>query len=98
MHILQPSQNVQISRKTPDRFLEEACRVIRKGYGYPSVFNSDGVVKGLVRQGKSIEDAREGGSSGCVESGAFGKEAYILTGYLNLPKLFELALNDGTDP
>jgi len=97
MHILQPSQNVQISHQTPDRFLKEACRVIRRGYGYPSVFNADGVVRELVRQGKSLEDAREGGTSGCVEAGAFGKEAYILTGYFNLPKILELALNNGVD-
>ena len=98
LHVLQPSQNVQISRKTPDRFLEAACRLIRKGWGYPSVFNSDCVVEELVRQGKSLEDAREGGTSGCVESGAFGKEAYVLTGYFNLPKLLELALHGGRDP
>jgi trans-4-hydroxy-L-proline dehydratase len=98
MHLLQPSSNVQISVKTPERFLVEACRVIRKGYGFPSVFNSDRVVDEMLRQGKSIEDAREGGTSGCVETGAFGKEAYVLTGYFNLPKLLELALNDGVDP
>lgn len=98
MHLLQPSQNVQISSQTRNRFLIEACRVIRQGYGFPSVFNSDAVVAEMLRQGKSIEDAREGGTSGCVETGAFGKEAYILTGYLNLPKLLELALNNGTDP
>jgi formate C-acetyltransferase len=51
-----------------------------------------------VRQGKSTEDARAGGSSGCVEVGAFGKENYNLTGYFNLPKLVELALHDGVDP
>jgi len=44
LHTLQPSQNVQVSRKMPDEFLREACRVIRKGYGYPSVFNADLVV------------------------------------------------------
>ena len=98
LHTLQPSQNVQLSRKTPNGFLREACRVIRKGYGYPSVFNADAVVEELVRQGKTVEDAREGGTSGCVEAGAFGKEAYILTGYFNLPKVLELAMNDGIDP
>ena len=72
--------------------------MIRKGYGYPSVFNADAVVEELLRQGKTLEDAREGGTSGCVETGAFGKEAYILTGYLNLPKILELTLNDGVDP
>ena len=50
-----------------------------------------------IRVGKSVEDAREGGCSGCIETGAFGKEAYILTGYLNVPKVLELALNNGRD-
>ena len=48
--------------------------------------------------GKSVIDARCGGSSGCVEVGAFGKEAYILTGYFNLPKVLEITLNNGLDP
>ena len=98
LHLLQPGSNVQISHKTPDRFLKAACRVIRKGYGYPSVFNADEVIMEQIRTGKTLEDAREGGCSGCIETGAFGKEAYILTGYLNVPKILELALNNGTDP
>ncbi|MHC4610224.1 MAG: pyruvate formate lyase family protein, partial [Planctomycetota bacterium] len=98
IHLLQPQGNIQLSRKNEDRFLKAACRVIRNGYGYPSVFNADGVVEQLVRSGKRIEDAREGGTSGCVEAGAFGKEAYILTGYLNAPKILEIALNNGVDP
>jgi len=98
LHLLQPQSNVQISNKTPDRFLKAACRVIRQGYGYPSVFNADEVIMEQLRVGKTIEDAREGGCSGCIETGAFGKEAYILTGYLNVPKILELALNNGMDP
>ena len=97
LHLLQPQSNVQISDKTPKRFLKAACRVIRKGYGYPSVFNADEVIMEQIRVGKSVEDAREGGCSGCIETGAFGKEAYILTGYLNVPKILELALNNGMD-
>jgi formate C-acetyltransferase len=98
LHLLQPGSNVQISRKTPNRFLKAACRVIRKGYGYPSVFNTDEVIMEQIRTGKTPEDAREGGCSGCIETGAFGKEAYILTGYLNVPKILELTLNNGKDP
>ncbi|MBF0234804.1 MAG: glycyl radical protein, partial [Desulfamplus sp.] len=98
LKLLQPQSNVQISEKTPQRFLKAACRVIRKGYGYPSVFSADTVIMEQVRAGKTIEDAREGGCSGCIETGAFGKEAYILTGYLNVPKILELALNNGFDP
>ena len=51
-----------------------------------------------MRQGKNIVDARQGGASGCVEAGVFGKEAYILTGYFNIPKVFEITLNNGVDP
>jgi formate C-acetyltransferase len=98
MHLLQPGTNVQISHKTPERFLKAACRVIRKGYGYPSVFNTDEIIMEQLRVGKTLEDAREGGCSGCIETGAFGKEAYILTGYLNVPKILELVLNGGVDP
>jgi formate C-acetyltransferase len=98
MHLLQPSSNLQLSRKIPDALLKHALRVVRKGYGFPSIFNADAVVAEQLRQGKSLEDARAGGCSGCVETGAFGKEAYILTGYFNLVKVLDLALHDGLDP
>ncbi|VFQ45639.1 trans-4-hydroxy-L-proline dehydratase [Desulfoluna butyratoxydans] len=96
--LLQPQCNVQVSHRTPHRLLKAAARVIKKGLGYPSLFNADAVVMEQVRAGKSVEDAREGGTSGCIETGAFGKEAYILTGYLNIPKILEVTLNNGVDP
>ena len=98
MHLLQPSTNVQLSRQTPDTLLHHALRVVGKGYGFPSIFNTDAVIQEQLRMGKSIEDARAGGCSGCVEVGAFGKEAFVLTGYFNMPKCLELALHDGKDP
>jgi len=98
MRLLQPSSNLQLSRKNPDRFLRRGLEIVRQGWGQPSIFNADMVVEELLRQGKSLEDARQGGTSGCVETGAFGKEAYILTGYFNLPKVLEITLNNGVDP
>ena len=98
MHLLQPSSNLQLSRKTPDALLKHTLRVICKGYGFPSIFNTDSVVEEQIRQGKTLEDARAGGCSGCVETGAFGKEAFILTGYFNLVKILELTLHNGVDP
>jgi formate C-acetyltransferase len=94
MRLLQPSSNIQLSRRSPDRFLRRALEIVRQGWGQPSIFNADLVVEELLRQGKSLADARAGGTSGCVETGAFGKEAYILTGYFNLPKVLELALRE----
>jgi len=98
MRLPQPSSMVQISKKTSDNFLKRALQIIRTGFGQPSVFNTDAIIQELLRQGKSIEDARNGGASGCVETGAFGRECYILTGYLNLTKILEITLNNGWDP
>ncbi len=98
MRLLQPSSSIQVSKKNPDRFVKRAARIIRTGFGQPSVFNSDLIVQELVRMGKTVTDARKGGSSGCVEVGAFGKENYNLTGYFNMPKVLELTLNNGLDP
>lgn len=98
LHELQPGLSIHVSKVTPDEFVMAGARVIRQGHGYPSCFNPDTYTKELVRQGKTQEDANEGGCSGCIEVGAFGKEAYILTGYLNTPKIFEITLNNGIDP
>ncbi len=98
MRILQPSSAVQISQKTPHSYLKRALKIIKTGFGQPSVFNTDVIIQELIRQGKTIEDARNGGASGCVEVGAFGKENYNLTGYFNLTKVLEITLNNGRDP
>ncbi len=97
MRLLQPGSMVQISRKGPDRLIHKALDIIRTGFGQPSCFNTDAIIQELLRQGKDITDARNGGASGCVETGAFGTEAYWLTGYFNLPKVLELTLNNGFD-
>ena len=98
LHELQPGLSIHIAENTPDEFLLAGIKVIRQGHGYPSIFNPDTYIKELVREGKTLEDAREGGCSGCIEVGAFGKEAYLLTGYLNTPKILEITLNNGIDP
>jgi pyruvate formate-lyase/glycerol dehydratase family glycyl radical enzyme len=98
MRLLQPSASIQVSKKNPDRFIKRASKIIRTGFGQPSIFNTDSVIQEMIGKGKSLADARNGGTSGCVETGAFGKENYNLTGYLNLPKILEVTLHNGIDP
>lgn len=98
MRLLQPSSMVQLSKKNPDSFINRAVKIVKTGFGQPSIFNTDAIIQELVRQGKDIIDARNGGASGCVETGAFGTESYILTGYFNLPKILEVTLHNGFDP
>ena len=97
MKLVQPNSNVQISKKTPHRFLKRACEISRKGWGQPAFYNTDELVQELLNAGKTLLDARQGGSSGCVETGSWGNEAYILTGYFNIPKVFQLTLYNGYD-
>lgn len=97
MKLVQPNSNVQISKKTPHRFLKRACEISREGWGQPAFYNTDEIVQELLNAGKTLLDARQGGSSGCVETGSWGNEAYILTGYFNIPKIFQLTLYNGYD-
>ncbi len=97
MKLVQPNSNVTISKKTPAKFLKRACEVSRRGWGQPAFYNTEAQIMELINAGKNLEDARRGGSSGCVETGAWGSEAYILTGYLNIPKVFQLTLFNGFD-
>ena len=98
MRLLQPSSMIQLSKKNPDRFIKRTLKILKTGFGQPSIFNTDAVIQEMLRQGKSIEDARNGGCSGCVETGAFGTENYSLSGYFNLAKILELTMNNGFDP
>ncbi len=98
MRLLQPSSMAQVSKKNPDKYLRRVLKIIKTGFGQPSIFNTDAIIQEQLRMGKSLADARNGGASGCVETGAFGKESYILTGYFNLVKILELTLNNGIDP
>ena len=97
MRLLQPSSMVQVSKKNPDQFLRRTLKITKTGFGQPSIFNTDAIIQEMLRIGKSLVDARNGGASGCVETGAFGKESYILTGYFNIPKVLEITLNNGLD-
>jgi len=98
MRLLQPNSMVQLSKKNHDTFIHRAMKIVKTGFGQPSIFNTDAIIQELLRQGKDIVDARNGGASGCVETGAFGVESYILTGYFNLSKILEITLHNGFDP
>ena len=97
MKLIQPSVCIQMSTENPDKFLMSAVDVVKEGTGQPSMFNTDVIIKEFLRAGKSIEDARVGGPSGCVTISAFGKESCILTGYCNWPKILEITLHNGVD-
>ena len=52
---------------------------------------------GMVNRGKTLEDARASSLNGCVACFCDGKDRMASSGYFNLAKCLELALNDGRD-
>jgi trans-4-hydroxy-L-proline dehydratase len=95
LKLTQPQLSCLISSKTDHAFLMRSGEVIRQGTGMPSVFNDDVKVISLLTSGKTLADARGGGVNGCVEVNAQGCDNMASTGYVNLVKCLELALNDG---
>jgi formate C-acetyltransferase len=93
----QPQLSAQISTKTPPKFLLRCCELLKVGTGLPAIFNSDTMVLGMVSRGIKLEDARSGSVNGCVSCNCDGKDRMASSGYFNLAKCLELALNDGVD-
>jgi pyruvate formate-lyase/glycerol dehydratase family glycyl radical enzyme len=93
----QPQLSALISSKTEPKFLMRCCEVIRCGMGMPALFNADLVVLGMVNRGKTLQDARRGSINGCVSPFCDGKDRAASSGYFNLVKCLELAMNNGVD-
>lgn len=93
----QPQLSCLVSTKSPPGFLLRACELARQGTGMPAMFNADEIVVSLLDKGKSLADARKGGINGCVEITGQGNDQMASSGYINLAKCLELALNDGVD-
>jgi formate C-acetyltransferase len=91
----QPQLSVLISAKSPQDFLLKSCELARMGTGMPAFYNADELIVALMDKGKSLDDARRGAINGCVEITGQGNDFMASSGYINLAKCLELALNDG---
>ncbi|MDC7234388.1 MAG: glycyl radical protein [Spirochaetales bacterium] len=99
MRLTQPNLSVRYHKGMSKTFMDDCLEVIRLGFGMPA-FNSDEVILPMLKDlGVSTEDAYNYSAIGCVEVGVPGKWGYRCTGmsYLNFPKTFMTALNDGVD-
>jgi pyruvate formate-lyase/glycerol dehydratase family glycyl radical enzyme len=93
----QPQLSAQISTKTPDKFLVRCCELLKYGMGLPAMFNTDNIVLSMVNRGIALSDARAGSVNGCVACNCDGKDRMASSGYFNMAKCLELALNNGAD-
>ncbi|PKP58657.1 formate C-acetyltransferase/glycerol dehydratase family glycyl radical enzyme [Candidatus Atribacteria bacterium HGW-Atribacteria-1] len=97
LKITQPNLSVRIHNRTSNKFLKTVCEVIKVGTGMPQLFSDNVIIKLLINRGVLLKDARNYAILGCVEPTIPGKvTGNQAGGYINLPKLLELALNNGT--
>jgi pyruvate formate-lyase/glycerol dehydratase family glycyl radical enzyme len=95
----QPSLSVRIHAGTPREFLSASAALAREGLGMPAFFNDEVIIPVLLQMGVPLDEARGYAEVGCVEPQVPGKtNGYYTGGYLNLGKVLNLALFNGTDP
>ncbi len=96
----QPNLTVRYHSGLDDRFMNEAIEVVKLGFGMPAFNNDEIIIPSFIARGVKEEDAYNYSAIGCVETAVPGKWGYRCTGmsFLNFPKSFLIALNDGVDP
>lgn len=87
---------VRVHSRTPHDFLRRTCEVIKLGLGMPMLFNDEVIIPLLLNRGATLSEARDYADIGCVEITVPGRtRGWTDPALVNLPKILELALNDG---
>ncbi|MCL2816241.1 MAG: pyruvate formate lyase family protein, partial [Oscillospiraceae bacterium] len=92
-----PNLSARVSRKNPDKFLDECLKVIGTGIGYPALMNDEVNVAALTRYGYAIEDCRDYCMVGCIENFIQGKQPPWSDGSFRSPAYLDLVLNNGVN-
>ncbi len=96
----EPNLSVRYHDGTPRSLIVDAAKLIRTGFGQPSMFADDVVIPAMQTLDIDLETARDYASMGCVEVAIPGKWGHRATGmtYINFGKIMELVMNNGYDP
>ena len=87
--------SIRISPKTPRDFLLKAWDVHRYTAG-TAFFNDEVIVRDMVADGYTLEDARDYSIVGCVEPTSTGKDfSYTAGNFVSIVRALEMALNEG---
>lgn len=94
--MMNPWVCVRMHEGTPEELRVKAVECIRAGYGHPKLFNDGPAIKGMMRKGMTLEEARDYCVVGCVEISLPGKEyGWHDAAYVNTAKMMEMVLNGG---
>lgn len=94
--MMNPWVCVRMHEGTPYELKVKTVECIRAGYGHPKIFNDGPSIKGMMRKGITLEEARDYCVVGCVEIDLPGKEyGWHDAAYVNTPKMMEMVVNGG---
>ncbi len=91
----QPNFSVRLHSGSPYEFISRVCEIVAGGGGLPQIMNDDAYIPALMGLGVSLRDARDYAPEGCVEGTPLNAWSRGNGGFTNLPKMLELALNNG---
>ncbi len=96
VRLANPFITVRYHEGTPYELKVKVAELVRIGIGHPKMFNDKVSIEALKRMGVPEEEARGYVNIGCVELEIPGKTCgWHDCCYTTLPKVLELALNDG---
>ena len=100
MGLTKPSVSVKWFEGTTDAFMHRALEVVQAHTGgQPALYSDPSVMRILDNMGIAKEDLFNWAPVGCIEASIPGKWDFAAKGsWLNLAKVFEITLNNGTDP
>jgi formate C-acetyltransferase len=84
--------------KLSQDFAMKAAELCSLGMGYPAWFGDKSSILYLLDKGYTLEEARDYAMAGCVVHVVPHKTAATWPINMSMPKVLELALNDGIDP
>ena len=96
----EPNLSARFYEGTSHEFMKDVARLIRKGFGMPSIFCDEVCIPAMMSLGLPEEIARDYSSMGCVETAIPGRWGHRATGmtYVNFGKIMELVMHNGQDP
>ncbi len=96
----EPNFSLRFNKDTPHDLMLLTAKLIRTGFGQPSIFADEVCIPAMMSVGIDEVTARDYASMGCVEIGIAGKSGHRATGmtYVNFGKIIELVINNGVDP
>lgn len=87
---------VRMHQNTPYELKIKIAECVRAGYGHPKLFNDEAAIPAMQAKGRTLAEARNYVVVGCVEVNLPGYEfGWHDASYMNIAKVFELAVNDG---